>query len=512
MERCSLIRPYRAIDALLILLLLLGLGACTTTRGRAQPGPQGSGDQTPQELEPCAQGRVRSADSQDPCCWPGQRWDQEQDRCVGEPGCPEGWQRRAEDCVQRDAQLLRSRERCAQRDEQACQELWGHPGLRQDEEALAFVQSEVASCREEGPERCQAILSWLLDEQGPHYHPDLALGALEQRCQSGAYEACHQAAQILWSRDAWEQAATSWSAGCQGRHEPSCRHLGQAWEASFVRGDEAEDWPRLTALADQIEEEGWLAEGSDLLLGLYSQACAGSQDQDQEACFRLTLLARDALYQERAPVLWSMACLGPDHHANADWAGDPQACLLLGEASAQGEPTQSVRFLQRACEGFPGTPGGQGITRACQRLVEVNRRLEQEGAPLIAVRQRYGLACDQGVSEACAEAGRLWREGDQGEQGDVQAVRRFQEGCDRGDWAACRQLAWMMERGRGVSLNLPGAADLYERACDAQEMAACFGLAKMVRDGRGVQADPAQARRLMKLACEGGWKPACATP
>jgi TPR repeat protein len=223
-------------------------------------------------------------------------------------------------------------------------------------------------------------------------------------------------------------------------------------------------------------------------------------------------LAGERLYQGRAPTLWAMACLGPEHHANAGWAGDPQACLALGQERAPQRPSQAVRLLQRACEGFPGTPGGQGIHEGCVLLVEVNQRLESQGAPPEQSRQRYGLACGQGVARACAEAGRLWRDEGRGDSGDAQAVRLFQEGCDRGDWSACRQLAWMMERGRGVSLNLPGAADLYERACEAGEAAACFGLGKMLRDGRGVEADPREASALMARACQLGWKPACATP
>lgn len=50
-------------------------------RGNAEPNP-GSGIADPQE---CEDGRVQSADTAGNCCWPGQVWNPDRDRCVGIP-------------------------------------------------------------------------------------------------------------------------------------------------------------------------------------------------------------------------------------------------------------------------------------------------------------------------------------------------------------------------------------------------------------------------------------------
>lgn len=50
------------------------------------------------EQEPCPAGRVRSNLTEGRCCWPEQRWAQENDRCAGPPTCPPGYLIDGDDC------------------------------------------------------------------------------------------------------------------------------------------------------------------------------------------------------------------------------------------------------------------------------------------------------------------------------------------------------------------------------------------------------------------------------
>ena len=48
----------------------------------------------------CEAGRVRSADTRDHCCWPGQVWVPSRNACVGAPGCPAGLTAQGDACVE----------------------------------------------------------------------------------------------------------------------------------------------------------------------------------------------------------------------------------------------------------------------------------------------------------------------------------------------------------------------------------------------------------------------------
>ena len=48
----------------------------------------------------CREGRVRSADTRNHCCWPGQAWIPSRAACAGSPvGCPSGYESMGESCV-----------------------------------------------------------------------------------------------------------------------------------------------------------------------------------------------------------------------------------------------------------------------------------------------------------------------------------------------------------------------------------------------------------------------------
>lgn len=47
----------------------------------------------------CGDGLVSSEATQGHCCWPGQAWSEERQRCAGPPTCPAGWQARGSLCI-----------------------------------------------------------------------------------------------------------------------------------------------------------------------------------------------------------------------------------------------------------------------------------------------------------------------------------------------------------------------------------------------------------------------------
>src|SRR5262249_29470148 len=47
----------------------------------------------------CAEGRVSTAATAGRCCWPGQYWTDERERCEGAPRCAEGWLADGPGCV-----------------------------------------------------------------------------------------------------------------------------------------------------------------------------------------------------------------------------------------------------------------------------------------------------------------------------------------------------------------------------------------------------------------------------
>ncbi len=48
----------------------------------------------------CVEGRVATDETEGRCCWPGQHWSAEANRCEGVPECPEGRSMSGEDCVE----------------------------------------------------------------------------------------------------------------------------------------------------------------------------------------------------------------------------------------------------------------------------------------------------------------------------------------------------------------------------------------------------------------------------
>lgn len=52
----------------------------------------------PQQLTGCPDGKTRSIDTGDHCCWPDQVWSNGKAKCIGKPHCPPGTQAKNEDC------------------------------------------------------------------------------------------------------------------------------------------------------------------------------------------------------------------------------------------------------------------------------------------------------------------------------------------------------------------------------------------------------------------------------
>jgi|GEM_PF-1113470 len=67
----------------------VGLPACKATAKRPKQPATSS----------CEPGKVKNADTQGRCCWPGQAWSTTKGKCVGEPECSPGFSRDGAGCV-----------------------------------------------------------------------------------------------------------------------------------------------------------------------------------------------------------------------------------------------------------------------------------------------------------------------------------------------------------------------------------------------------------------------------
>lgn len=54
---------------------------------------------SPPQLAACADGKTRSIDTGEHCCWPDQVWSNGKAKCIGKPHCPPGTQAKNEDCT-----------------------------------------------------------------------------------------------------------------------------------------------------------------------------------------------------------------------------------------------------------------------------------------------------------------------------------------------------------------------------------------------------------------------------
>jgi hypothetical protein len=53
----------------------------------------------PEDSSACGEGLVANEATDGHCCWPGQMWSDERERCIGTPRCPTGWKVQGSLCV-----------------------------------------------------------------------------------------------------------------------------------------------------------------------------------------------------------------------------------------------------------------------------------------------------------------------------------------------------------------------------------------------------------------------------
>jgi serine/threonine protein kinase len=63
------------------------------------PPPPSPAVSPPQQVTPCPDGKTRSIDTGEHCCWPDQVWSNGKAKCIGKPHCPPGTQAKNEDCL-----------------------------------------------------------------------------------------------------------------------------------------------------------------------------------------------------------------------------------------------------------------------------------------------------------------------------------------------------------------------------------------------------------------------------
>jgi TPR repeat protein len=394
-------------------------------------------------------GKVRNADTQGHCCWPGQAWSSQRGACLGSPMCPDGM---------------------ALGDDGECHEATG-------DEAYAAAQKDTDDgCG--SPERCAQLGEDVyFGRNGPKDY-ERAAKLFRRACEGGHARGCYGLG-VLYNRgegvarDA-ERAATLFRRACEGGHALGCNNLG----VLYAKG------------------EG-VARDAERAATLYRRACEGGR---AVGCSHLGLsyaegegVARDA---ERAAKLYRRACEG----------GDARGCTNLGVLYAKGEGVardaeRAAKLYRRACEG--------GNAFGCTNLGTLYSKGEGVARDAERAAKAYRRGCEGGHAAGCTDLGFLYSKG-QGVAHDAErAAKLYRRACEGGHAGGCTNLGYLYHKGEGVARDAERAAKLYWRGCEGGHAVGCSNLGALYHFGDGVARDAERAATLYRRGCEGGHAKAC---
>jgi hypothetical protein len=190
------------------------------------------------------------------------------------------------------------------------------------------------------------------------------------------------------------------------------------------------------------------------------------------------------------------------------------ALLMLGPASAEGEPSSPADFMA----GLKAYEASR-LEEALERWLPLAERGDVDaeynvGAlydsaigslrdPTKAARW-YGVAAEHRLAIAGLALARLARRGESGTVNRDQALQQIKAAAYKGSADAQYELGVAFDRGDGVTQNFATAASWYQRAADQGLATAQYNLATLYDEGLGTAKDPQRALYWYRKAAEAG--------
>lgn len=495
------------------------------------------------QLSACAiKGQSRSVETRGQCCWPGQAYSDERQRCLGVPSCPAGMTllndgrcaatTKPTTSPQDDASCTSSLQ-CMQRADDA------YYGLRGEQDIYKALSLYKTACDLKSAHSEQACVQqghiYDYGDGGVPYDTARALELYTRACQSGVMDACTLLGDLYHGdpdveRDT-DRAIKLYNKACRAGWSASCIRLGDMYYSGdgvsqdhaqaaiyYKKSNVHELTPAYIAFEHGEEED---PQKLAIAAPRYEKTCNSGHT---ESCYMLAHIYDEGLGVkqdiDRAATLYKITCN----------QGDMDACVGLGylyhhKHNDSDTKKEAIQLFQRACDNDKQDgcynigimyKNGEGVKQDHATAFEFFKRSCEKGHQLSCISLAsyyddghitpkdtnkaialYEAACADEYYQGCHNLGVTYHSSQEYEK----ALSNYTKSCSNDMFDSCVNLGSMYERGQGVDKDIQKSRELYKKACDAEQHQGCNNLALSLSESNNIK-DQEIGLKLFKQNCD----------